>query len=128
MSDLVAFLKARLDEDEQAAKAAEGHSLFDGTGIVSGRNASVVLPSHVAIYVARHDPARVLREVESKRRIIELHRSVRVRSTGSAGGTIEDCQMCDHFPAQYPCLTLRLLALPYADHSDYREEWRHALT
>jgi hypothetical protein len=24
----------------------------------------------------------------------------------------------------YPCLTLRLLALPYADHADYRQEWR----
>jgi hypothetical protein len=24
----------------------------------------------------------------------------------------------------YPCDTLKLLALPYADHPDYRDEWR----
>jgi hypothetical protein len=26
--------------------------------------------------------------------------------------------------ADWPCLTLRLLALPYADRPGYREEWR----
>lgn len=70
------------------------------------------------------DVEQELRELDAKRRILDLHRPVRKRSTGSGGGIIEDCQMCDHFPAQYPCATMRLLALPLADHPDYREEWR----
>lgn len=66
----------------------------------------------------------LLDDISIKRRIIDLHRPVRKRSTGSERGTVEDCQMCDHFPAQYPCATLRLLALPYANHHDYQQEWR----
>ncbi|MCD7440252.1 DUF6221 family protein [Streptomyces lincolnensis] len=78
----------------------------------------------VARHIAEWDPARVLREIDAKRQLLALHRPVQQRSTGSGGGTIEDCQVCGHFPAQYPCVTLRLLALPYADRPGYREEWR----
>ncbi|MDT0567904.1 DUF6221 family protein [Streptomyces sp. DSM 3412] len=78
----------------------------------------------VAQHIAEWDPARVLREIDAKRQLLDLHRPMRRRSTGSGGGAIEDCQICDHFPAQFPCLTLRLLALPYADRPGYREEWR----
>jgi hypothetical protein len=51
-------------------------------------------------------PARIHAECEAKRRIVGLH-------------------PCDNCGAAFdPCETLRLLALPYADHPDYREEWR----
>ena len=52
------------------------------------------------------NPARVLAECEAKRRIVE------------------HCDF-DHL-ARSPGdpYVLRLLALPYADHPDYREEWR----
>ena len=50
--------------------------------------------------LARHDPARVLAECEAKRQIVQ-----------NAQDPGDD-------------LFVAILALPYADHPDYREEWR----
>jgi hypothetical protein len=100
VDDLTTFLRARLDEDEAVALAVKGHSVFDGTGIVTGRNESVVVGSHVATHIARHDPARVLAEVEAKRQIL------------------------DHLAYEWSSPILRYLALPYAGHPAYREEWK----
>ncbi|GII86615.1 hypothetical protein Ssi03_46050 [Sphaerisporangium siamense] len=126
MDDLVAFLRARLDEDEQMARAAggawqyvalpdvispAGHSLQldDDRALVDvGFMEDDALRPAEAQHIAHHDPARVLREVEAKRRLIEAH----VDHYGL---------VFDHF---WPVPVLSLLALPYADHADYREEWR----
>jgi hypothetical protein len=70
--------------------------------------------------VSEHD----LVDIDAKRQILALHRPVQKRSTGSGGGIIQDCSICDHFPAQYPCMTVRLLALPYSGRSGYLKEWR----
>lgn len=59
------------------------------------------------------NPARVLAECEAKRQIVELHHSRLPHDT-----TCRDCQRT------WPCQTLRLLALPYADHEAFRDEWR----
>ena len=85
---LVAFLEARLDEDEAIAKAAgEPGGQFsrsgagfapewkDDRGAVSSSAGQVVFdegnPSEAqSAHIARHDPARVLREVEAKRAIV----------------------------------------------------------
>ncbi len=57
------------------------------------------------------DPARVLAECEAKRRIVKAM----VDHDGYAYGE----------PSYYDVpLVLELLALPYASHPDYREEWR----
>ena len=63
-------------------------------------------------HIARHDPARVLREVEAKRRIVDVagRRLDRYIGTGAQ--------------VAFEWLTLRLLALPYDDRDGYREEWR----
>jgi hypothetical protein len=104
MDDLVTFLRERLAEDERIATAAR-----------SGYFRPEVLGTFSAVgdmrHVLRHNPARVLADVDAKRRIIGL---------------------CDG-GAQYPDYeggyqfawedTLRLLALPYASHPDYRAEW-----
>ncbi|MER7047743.1 DUF6221 family protein [Streptomyces jumonjinensis] len=141
--DIDAFLRDRLKEDTETAHAAmwDEHSgswtarppetrherytvedyCDDGVVIVAPENAD---PDGVGRHVARWDPERVLAEVDAKRRMLDVHRRVHRRSTGSAGGINEDCAICDHFPAQYPCGTLRLLALPYAAHPDYQEAWR----
>lgn len=117
MDDLVRFLTACLDEDERIARAVEDRSApWDGQWVADGDNAVRTFNGHVLFYghggplkpglvehVARHDPARVLREIDAKRRILNtLHEE---------GG---DRMFADIF---------RLLALPYADHPDYREEW-----
>jgi hypothetical protein len=52
-------------------------------------------------------PARVLREIDAKRQIVE--RYAWLREHGDTGGT---------------AWVLPLLALPYADRPGYREEWR----
>jgi hypothetical protein len=147
MSDLVGFLLARIAEDEAVARAAaerQGEHWFDEEGIVSsdaepvnppgsllhiyapeGRwnlwdcegAASLGVTSEVSAHMARHDPARVLAECAAKRRIIALHDQWHECTFGrglEAAGAVQQDEACP---------TLRLLALPYADHPDYREEW-----
>ncbi|WP_326565092.1 DUF6221 family protein [Amycolatopsis rhabdoformis] len=127
MDDLIAFLRARLDEDERIAKTADpGPWHADGGGIHKGHTTDEVVDyaGDNAEHIARHDPARVLAEVAAKRLIIELHQPDHKQ---------RDCGTCmsrkigyqeDWIEEEWPCKTLCLLALPYADHPDYREEWR----
>lgn len=87
----------------------------------------VEMDSSAAGHIVRWDPARVLAEVEAKRRILDLH-------APSADGS--ECEYCSNLchsgsglwcpdpHAPYPCETVRLLALPYADQPGYLEEWR----
>jgi hypothetical protein len=115
VDDLIAFLRARLDEEAAEAQSVQGDQLFDGTGIIvmqthASGGRSVTLPSHVAGFAARWNPARVLAEVEAKRQILAWIDRVAISG-----------QVTWSFDADAP---IRLLALPYADHPDYREEWR----
>lgn len=61
--------------------------------------------AQVSRHMARHDPARVLRDVEAKRRILEMSRLADYRSSA-----MDD--------------VLLLLAAPYAEHPDYAPHWR----
>lgn len=125
---LADFLRARLDEDEAVAREATPgpwrvdnpgfpEAIVDpaGEAIVSGSRwggeAPVFASGEDAKHIARHDPARVLADVEAKRRIVDLHPNM-----------LGWCQGCAS--EAYPCRTLTLLALPYADHPDYRQEWK----
>ena len=74
---------------------------------------------------------RVLAECEAKRRIVQDHRAIDL--TVRFPGTTPRCNRCRnleasetdrHMFAAFPCQTVRLLASIYADHPDYREEWR----
>jgi hypothetical protein len=58
-------------------------------------------------------------DVAAKRQIIDEHQNDQGRCAVCA-----DPPQYDATWHPYPCTTLRLLALPYADHPDYREEWR----
>jgi hypothetical protein len=136
IADLAAFLRARLDDTARKAQEALTDS---GTGRwFVGRkwnvydegdttphddeetNPLVAYGNTLACseHIAEHDPARVLAEVDAKRCILAAHPA---RLPGW-------CSTCD-VPGDtqgnvHGCLTLRLLALPFADHPDYREEWR----
>ena len=121
---LTEFLLARVAEDEAVARDA---------GERRG------LPYESPLYVVddnyRHDqvgiyPERVLAECEAKRRIVGIHEldPIEVYSWGTTGG---GCGLCDHSCetggdtwGHDPCETLKTLALPYADHPDYRQEWK----
>lgn len=65
-------------------------------------------------HIARHDPARVLREVAAKRQIIANEQD-RVIEEGPLPERMRDSIETD---------VIALLALPYADHPDYQEAWR----
>jgi hypothetical protein len=64
---------------------------------------------------------RTLREIDAIRQVIDLHRSVELPTD-----MLDVCVTCEVTGAdrEFPCKTLRLLALPYTDHPDYRTEWR----
>lgn len=102
---LVAFLRARLDEDEQAARSAED----DGWEAEDVHSVSVDLAEHIA----RHAPARVLAEVDAKRRILDAWPD----SFGLWSADQADAAKT------MKVAVLLLLAVPYAEHPDYRPEW-----
>jgi uncharacterized protein DUF6221 len=136
--DLVRWLGAQLDEDERIAREApmEIGQTDDGDGGLADVPARWV-PSHhlvmrepladdeetrivtdcaafggrsAAVHIAGWDPARVLREIDAKRRMIgECERAVDQDSRGMLS-------MAEDF--------LRLLAVPFADRPGFREEWR----
>lgn len=80
------------------------------------------VPASVAGHIIRHDPARVMWEIASKRRILaevvpEID-GMEARIDGEWGVGASD-------PAERESVTLlRLLALSYSDHPGYRDEWR----
>ncbi|MFV2094840.1 DUF6221 family protein [Micromonospora sp. LOL_014] len=87
MSDLIAWLREQLDEDERVAREAstasaewrEGSSWLADLRdpLPSQRRAlrpgAKLLSDADARHIARHDPARVLAEVEARRAIIDEH-------------------------------------------------------
>jgi hypothetical protein len=120
-ADLVAFLRARLDEDEQVARTAEAETSAVWTAYsesVDEEGGGAVATGSYGYFgdqrhhIARHDPARVLAEVDAKRDVIRLaERAHDYHATFVSGfaAAMEDA--------------LRKFALAYADHPDYKPEW-----
>jgi hypothetical protein len=132
--DLVKFLRNRFDEDEQVARGVQDRSapwdgqwMADGVDVLRTRNGWVLAHSTVTTdgralpmplapgivdHWARHDPARVLAEVNAKREVVRLaERAYDYHGTfmnGFASALVH---------------ALRLFALPHAGHPDYRPEW-----
>jgi hypothetical protein len=123
-SELVAFLRARLDEDAELAATGETWSAFDemhGTRRVdvdhSFERVVACTRSWRGVHIARHDPARVLREVEAHRKLVDAYAEVAGMDTEGAEPEFAYGRAVGLGEA------VRLLALPYADHPDYRPEW-----
>jgi hypothetical protein len=135
---LVEFLRARLDEDEALAREAPPGPWHIGNAVdptqpchvhtfPGARMVADGLNWLVAEHIARQNPARVLAEVEAKRRILHEHKPAKPKylSRWEPGCmTCSTAQAWDEKANEAHCLTLRLLALPYASHPDYREEWK----
>jgi hypothetical protein len=85
-----------------------------------GGEASIFNQDGDALHMARWDPPRVLAEVQAKRAILDLHRPEEFHDT--PGGFF--CRHDQGTAGIWPCQTVRLLCLPYADHPDYQQEWR----
>lgn len=145
-TDLIAFLRARLDEDEATARAV----VWDGSGngLSWGLAASATVEvgdeefntddRTVANHIVNNDPARVLAEVAAKLALVDdllAERHVVCEDPWYTCGLAteeRDGGECIHEAEQGRCTCgldarrdrrLRLLALPYASHPDYREEW-----
>lgn len=125
-ADLIPFVRARLDEEEQAVRCVQqpyrlyacedGHieepikvddpwSDCNGEYEQSGDGGDH-LPNRHQSWALIFDPARVLREIEAKQRILD------------------ECDWGGPDHADVYHAVIRRLALPYTDHPDYREGWR----
>ncbi|MER5889755.1 DUF6221 family protein [Streptomyces sp. NPDC001941] len=99
--ELVRFLQASLDEEADLARGCDGDDAC-GQWTAHGHTVDFChldlsgFPPTIAQHIALHDPARTLRDIEAKRRVLTRHA---------------------HDP--WPCDDLRDLAAPYADHPDF---------
>lgn len=119
--NLTAFVTARLDEDEAAANAGSrrvgmpwhaepqpgtpGSLVIDELGLVGSTGGR-----YAADHIARHDPARVLRDIAAKRAIVAEYEAS-VRSVGEG------------LSRTRRNLVLAVAAI-WNDHPDYRSEWK----
>ncbi|GHA61028.1 hypothetical protein GCM10010330_11080 [Streptomyces tendae] len=146
MDELVQWLREQLDDDEQTAQAA---SAGPWSTRWNGQDHELVAPARAypiaewtyaiatqepeasahraecdtanADHIVRHDPARVLREIDAKRKTIALCEPPLVDVTGP-GDTEKSFVPGEGTP--WGLDVLKLLALPYADRPGYREAWR----
>lgn len=132
---LVTFLRARLDEDEAVALACEANMLgahvewwhevalsewsseyvmraTDGLSPVVAELHSATNAAHIA----RHDPARVLADVQAKRAIVDLLYKATIRLPWPPAWSEPYALGLEE--------AARHLAAVYADHPDYDEKWR----
>lgn len=149
---LTEFLLARIAEDEDVARGASEHrtntssynisDMYLRHGQVAGMtwratydevyawgddergkiaavgNFGTTLTKHIA----RHDPSRVLAECEAKRQIIHQHGAGEGHECPD--GFMNSAETDPHTGWENDCRTLKFLAAVYADHPDFREEWR----
>lgn len=104
--DIVAFIRARLYDDQFSAEIAAPE--WPPGDEVAGQVESILVGAHAF----RHDPARVLRGVKAKRRIVDLW------TTFLDGYDGDEWRLPEHARD-----TLRLLAFEWSTHEDYRAEW-----
>lgn len=111
MSDLIDFLSARIAEDEPVARFVQTMTASSSTRtsnyeVAEGSAAAAHFDLNYSEGGYTITAARALAECEAKRRIIEH---------------VEPDPLALSPGDEY---VLRLLAQVYADHPDYREEWR----
>jgi hypothetical protein len=149
---LVEFLTARWDEAEATAREAdfepwevgptfgaldnrvyvrrEGDP-FDsiGTCVIACQVPNMPRFRANARHIAANDPAHVLADITAKRAILAEHA---IKDNGAGKPDSRYCWTCyadrgynaDSSRYLAWCRTVRLLAVPFADHPDYDESWR----
>lgn len=130
MKDLADFLRARCDEEQTEARQAGVRSVTwneRGTWWLEGVEHVVVgdeeafCHPHNAAHIERHDPARVLADVEAKRGILDMYDQL----TAIIRNPASDLSLQAARTQQLAIIkTLKLLAAPYASHPDHKETWR----
>jgi hypothetical protein len=110
VDDLIVFLRARLDEDARRGNERDEcwHTLHCGWQ----------LGEEIIDECSCGVPARTLAEVDAKQRVIEQYEDHRRAMEHGVAG------VSTRYLAYEVHKVLRLLALPYAGHPAYQEEWR----
>lgn len=122
-ADLITWLRAEIDIDEDDANACLANVQTPGP--------------------AREWAEQIVLDVDAKRRILNLHalmwRDIGWLETdedGSRDEAHEELEVCGYCVRKHssfatradvptgPCLTVRLLAMPYAGRLGYRKEWK----
>lgn len=118
------FLLARIAEDKRIASDAAAAGEQGGESSAAPVRGAPAGPA--ARHVAHFDPARILAECAAKRRLVMACRDARpdLHFLGRRTGGVADFPLSPRDPHQLAAVTLALMALPYAGHHDYREEWR----
>lgn len=118
-NEITAFLAARYDEDEAAARDWQPHERYPDDPGEMGTRWNLV-PTYT--------PARVLREAEAGRKRLALH-SPAISEYGGNGFRKGQpaCRMCGvddgWYGVAWPCSTIRADLAVFGDHPDYRQEW-----
>ena len=119
--DLAAFYAARLDEDEWIAQGAartdDGYNgswlpVYFGSGGFDAR---------VDDHIARHDPARVLREVAAGRKLLADYELAEAKQPH------DDAEYAHGYAdgiADGLLQAVKHRVSAYGDHPDYRAEWK----
>jgi len=124
MSDptLTEFLLARIDEDEaEATSLLRSDAVNDSDSELSwGWERDYGPTGYLSI-----TPARVLAECEAKRRLLaDLATFSRIRDQAAEGTTPLPQALTTAGIVTGLEHAAKLLTLPYADHPDYRQEWK----
>lgn len=117
------FLTARLDEDESTARMADSASSHPGEVDGEPAAATPFLPQQQR-HIDRWSPTRVLVDIAAKRTIVETYEELaRVLAKASDGGNADEAIVTRNLFAGLQVAVLAH-AMTYANHPDYREEWR----
>lgn len=118
MTDIVAFLTARLDEDERTARAVRREDWADFDGWAE-------LGTDVKAHSWAHSPASVLRDVAAKREIIRAHEKFGLEAALVEHKGYDALNYHRNQAVAYALnVVLRYLALAYDNHPDYDPAWK----
>jgi hypothetical protein len=84
-------------------------------------NEIVEMDASAAGHIARHDPARVLREVEARRRLIDQYEAMRAGAEAAAGTILAGAAKVRLGACE---MAVKIMALPFSDRPGYRSEWQ----
>lgn len=111
---LVAFVRARLDEEERDARATIGEPWLDVDW--------AEIDDEPVTHIRRQDPAATLARVEALRGLVEAH-----CPEGAEYPSGPWCERCWGMQSDahegWPCDVIKGVAAIWRDHPDYQQDW-----